>query len=43
MAKVSSLTMRLAAEEDPEKLKEITEVINSLLSSLEKLRGIKQG
>lgn len=43
MAKVSSLTMRLAAEEEPEKLKEITEVINSLLSSLEKLRGIKQG
>jgi UPF0148 protein len=43
MAKVSSLTMRLAVEEEPEKLKGITEVINSLLSSLEKLRGIKQG
>ena len=43
MAKVSALTMRLAAEEEPEKLKGITEVINSLLSSLEKLRGIKQG
>ena len=43
MAKVSSLTIRLAAEEETGKLKEITEVIDSLLSSLEKLRGIKQG
>ena len=43
MGKVSSLTARLVAEGEPEKLKAITDVIDSLLSSLEKLRGIKQG
>ena len=43
MAKVSSLTIRLSAEEELGKLKEMTKVIDSLLSSLEKLRGIKQG
>lgn len=40
--KISSLNKRLYGESDPGKVKEISEVLISLLSSIEKLRTVKK-
>lgn len=41
LAKVSSMNGMLSAESDPQKVKELSDVISSLLASIERLRRLK--
>jgi UPF0148 protein len=41
LAKISSINGLLSAESDPQKVKEFSDVISSLLASIEKLRRLK--